>query len=43
MTVKTGDTAGQEERSKTKFREIGQVLSKLEIVTQVTLEGAGND
>ena len=43
MTVKTGDTVGQEEKSQTQFREIGQVLPKLEIVTQVTLVGAGDD
>ena len=43
MTVKTGDTVGQEEKSQTQFREIGQVLPKLEIVTQVILEGAGDD
>ena len=43
MTVKADVTIGQEEKSKTQFREIGQVLRKLEIVTQDTLVGAGND
>ena len=43
MIVKTGATVGQEEKSNTQFREIGQVLPELEIVTQVILVGAGDD
>ena len=36
-------TAGQDGRSLTQFREIGQVLPKLEKVTGVTLDGASDD